>query len=217
MEQIKIMLTEDQLLVRKALVSLLDDQPDFTVTGEAYNGKELIELIKDNEPHIVLLDIDMPVMNGHQTLEVIKKRFPNVKVIMLSMHTEPGFLNEFMSNGASAYLSKSIDIEILFEAIRTVNTEGIYFNKDLARALLNGIKREKTNQLFFNEPPLSSKELVILKELCKGKTNKVIADELHLSINTIDFHRGNIYIKTKCKNIAELVKFAIKQELVSIH
>ncbi len=216
MKQIKIMLAEDHQLVREAFTCLLNDEPGIAVTGSAANGKELLELLKVDEPDLVLLDIDMPVMNGRQTLEVIKKRFPNVKVMMLSLHNEPGYINEFMANGANGYLNKNVAIETLFKAIRAVHNEGVYFNKEISDALLNGLKKEKGVHPFFDEHPLTPKELIVLKELCAGKTNKLIADVLHVSINTIDFHRGNIYIKTKCKNVADLVKYAIKNELVKV-
>ena len=216
MKHIKIILAEDQQLIREALVALLNDQPDFIVTGQAGNGKELLDLMKRHEPDIVLLDIDMPVMNGYQSLEIIKKRFPEVKVIMLTLHTEYGFMNEFMTKGASAYLSKNIEIDLLFHAINSVYKNGAYFNDEVSNALLSGLRKEKSIHPFFDEQALTPKELVILKALCDGMTNKVIAEVHHISINTVDFHRGNIYTKTKSKNIAELVKYAIRNELVSV-
>lgn len=216
MSQIKIMLAEDQQLVREALTSLLNDQPDVIVTGQAGNGKQLLELMKQNEPDIVLLDIDMPIMNGYQTLEIIKKRFPDVKVMMLTLHAEHSFMHEFMAKGASAYLSKNIDIELLFEAIQSVHKTGTYFNHELSNALLIGLRKEKSIHPLFHEQVLTPKELLILKALCDGMTNKVIANVYHISINTVDFHRGNIYTKTNSKNIADLVKYAIRNELVSI-
>ena len=213
MEQIKIMLAEDHTLVREAFASAIDAETDFNVIGHASNGRELLDLIKADEPQLVLLDIDMPLMNGKQTLEIIKKRFPHIKVIMLSLHQEPGLMNEYMANGANGYLNKNVEIETLFEAIRTVYKDGTYFNKELSMALLASVRMGPS---FFNEQSLTTKELVVLKEICEGKTNKHIADNLHISVNTVDFHRSNIYSKTKCHNIASLVKYAIKHELIRV-
>lgn len=210
------MLAEDHQLVRKAFTLMLDEQADLKMIGHAGNGKELLELMKTGVPDIVLLDIDMPIMNGRQCLGLIRSKFPDVKVIMLSLHKDPALMNEFMANGASAYLHKDVDMEDLLEAIRTVHKEGVYFNQELSRALLNGLRKEKKSNPFFDEPALSSKEMTVLKELCDGKTNQEIADTLHVSINTIGFHRNNIYSKTRSHNIAELMKYSIRNGLISI-
>lgn len=210
------MLADDHQLVRKAFTMMLDEQPDLKMIGHAGNGKELLALIKADQPDIVLLDIDMPVMNGRQCLGLIRSKFPDVKVIMLSLHKDPALMSEYIANGASAYLHKDVDMEDLLEAIRSVHKEGSYFSKDLSKALLAGIRKEKKSNPFFDEPVLSDKEIVVLKELCDGKTNQEIADILHVSINTIGFHRNNIYSKTKSHNIAELMKYSIRNGLISI-
>lgn len=216
MNPIRLMLADDHQLVRKAFALMLDEQPDLKVTGQAANGKELLELIKTNQPDIALLDVDMPVMNGRQCLGIICSRFPGVKVIMLSLHKDPSLMNEYMANGACAYLHKDADPNELLTAIHSVYQEGTYFSKDLSNALLNGLRKEKKSNPFFDEPALSNKEMAVLKELCDGKTNQEIADKLHISINTVGFHRNNIYSKTKSHNIAELMKYSIRNGLISV-
>lgn len=210
------MLADDHRLVRMAFAALLDEQPDLNMIGQAGNGKELLELIKADKPDMVLLDIDMPVMDGRQCLGIIRSRFPEVKVIMLSLHKDPALMSEYMANGASAYLHKDADMEDLLLAIRTVQREGIYFSKELSKALLTNIRKEKKSNPFFDEPALSNKEMAVLKELCDGQTNQEIADKLHISINTVGFHRNNIYSKTKSHNIAELMKYSIRNGLISV-
>lgn len=215
-KKIKIILAEDHQLVREAFATLIREQADFSLTEVAANGRELLDLLKIHSPDLILLDINMPVMDGKQCLEMIRKRFPAMKVVILSMHSEPAIMSEFMANGANAYLNKNVDTKTLFEALRTVHQEGVYFNTELSKALLTNLKKGKPGKGFFDQKVLSERELEILKELCEGKTNKAIADSLFISINTVDFHRGNIYMKTKCNNIASLVKYAIKHELISI-
>lgn len=210
------MLADDHQLVRKAFALMLDEEHDLKVTGEASNGKELLELMKEDKPDIVLLDIDMPVMNGRQCLGLICARFPDVKVIMLSLHKDPALMNEYMANGASAYLHKDSDMDDLLQAIRSVYREGTYFSKELSKALLKGIRKERKSNPFFDEPSLSNKEIAVLKELCDGRTNQEIADRLHISINTVGFHRNNIYAKTKSHNIAELMKYSIRNGLINV-
>lgn len=216
MDHIRIMLADDHHLVRKAFALMLDAQPGMKITGHAANGRELLELIKAGQPDLVLLDVDMPIMNGRQSLGIIKLRFPDVKVIMLSLHKDAALMNECMGNGAAAYLHKDIDMEDLIVAIRSVHTEGVYFNKELSKALLTGVKKEKKGNPFFDGQALSEKEIVVLKELCEGKTNRDIADTLHISVNTVGFHRNNIYTKARCNNMASLMKYAIRNGLVSI-
>lgn len=216
MKPIRLMLAEDHQLVRKAFALMLNEQPDLDMIGHAANGKELLELIKTEAPDIVLLDIDMPVMNGRQCLGLIRSRFPDVKVIMLSLHKDPAMMNEFMANGASAYLHKDADTDELLTSIRMVHSEGVYFNQELSKALLNGLRKEKKGNPFFNEQALSNREMAVLKELCDGKTNQEIADTLHISINTVGFHRNNIYSKTSSHNIAELMKYSIRNGLIDV-
>lgn len=125
-------------------------------------------------------------------------------------------MSEYMANGAAAYLHKDADPEDLLQAIRSVYREGTYFSKELSKALLTGIRKEKQSNPFFGEPVLSAKEIAVLKELCDGKTNQEIADTLHISINTVGFHRNNIYTKTKSHNIAELMKYSIRNGLIYV-
>jgi DNA-binding NarL/FixJ family response regulator len=215
-KKIRILLAEDQQLVRKGLVSLIEEEPDMTIIGEAGNGKEVLEFLKLATPDVILLDIEMPRMNGKEALEIIQKRFPENKVIMLSMHFDAAYINEFMVRGARGYLAKGCDPDTLFEAIRTVKKDGHFFGEAVAKAMLNGLQKEKTIAPLLNEIALSDREISILKEICDGKTNKEIAASLRISASTVDFHKQNIYRKTNSNNVTELVKYAIKNSIVSL-
>lgn len=211
---IKIIVTEDQELMRKSFIALLKEDRNFKVVGEAAHGKDLLEILKKVTADIILLDIEMPVMNGKEALEIINKRFPEIKVIMLSMHGGPHFISELMARGARAFLLKNCDPDTFFEAIHTVNEEGFYFDKEVSEAMLKGLQREKLINPLLDELSLTDREVEILKEMCEGKTNKQISASLNISINTVDFHRGNVYKKTKSKNIIDLLKYSIKNGLV---
>lgn len=202
--------------MRKSFIALLKEDESFEIIGEGSNGKELLDLLKSNLPDIVLLDIEMPVMNGVEALEIINKRFPELKVIMLSMHAGPAFISELMARGARAFLPKNCDAETFFEAIHVVHSEGYYFDKSVSQAMLRGLQREKAINPLLDELSLSDREIEILKEICDGKTNKQIADQLKISASTVDFHRGNIYKKTKSKNITDLLKYSIKNGIISL-
>ena len=213
-EKIRVIITDDSALIRESLDLLLKQDNRIEVIAHCENGKKLLEQLKQQKADVVLLDIDMPIMNGKEVLEATSKRFPDVAVIMLSMCAETRIMADFISCGAKAFLSKGCNAEDLFEAIYTVNSEGFYFNKSVSRALLEGYLKEKSVNPEFSELALSKREKEILTELCDGKTNKQIAHKLNITPSTVDFHRGRIYRKTKSKNLAGIVKYAVKHSLV---
>jgi DNA-binding NarL/FixJ family response regulator len=209
-KKIRVILTEDQELMRKSLAALLNDFEQISVIGEASTGKDLVQLLKTVKPDVVLLDVEMPIMNGLEAMGIIKTRFPQVKVIVLSMHTEDVLITDFMTRGARAYLPKGCDVETLITTIENVHKNGFHFTENVSKAMLGHITREKSVNPFLSEQSLTEREMEVLRALCEGKTNKEIAQQLKLTPRTVDFHRANIYTKTKSRNVAELVKYAIK-------
>lgn len=213
-KKIRIVIAEDQQLMRKSLIALLGEYPNMAVVGEAGDGKQLLQLLKITKTDIVLLDVEMPMMNGLEAISVINTRFPGVKVIVLSMHGEEVLMADFMTRGARAYLTKGSDVETLISTIETVYSHGFHFSDKVSRAMLGKMMHQKSTHPFMEEQALTDREMGILRELCEGKTNKEIAQGLKLTARTIDFHRSNIYTKTKSRNLAELVKYAIKNGIV---
>lgn len=213
-KKIRLAIAEDQELMRKSLIALLNDFEEFTVIGEAPNGKELIQMLKSNRPDIVLLDIEMPVMNGYETIEIVGLRFPDVKVIVLSMFSDDGTIMDFMTRGARAYLPKGCDVNLLVNTIKAVHSTGYHFSDKVSRAMLNSNLRQRAVNPLAGELALTNRELEIVRELCNGKTNKEIASTLKVTPRTVDFHRTNIYAKTKSRNLADLVKYAIRHGVV---
>lgn len=214
--KIKIVLAENSELFRKSLVSLLNTEPQFEVVGEANNGKELLDLLKQKQVDIVLLDVEMPVMDGRVALDIMQKRFPHVKVIVLSIHNGQNFTTEFMSLGASCVLSKNCGVDTMFSAIRTVNRDGYYFDNTISKAMLGALIKDKAVNRMIKEVVFNARETEILKAICDGKTNKEIASSLHLSASTIDFHRCKIYAKANCGNVTGLLKYALRNGIVSL-
>ncbi len=212
--KIRIVIAEDHRLVRKGLKNLLEQHPRLCVVGEAADGKELMALLKDSGTDVVLLDIEMPNMNGRQALEIITKRFPDIKVVMLSVHSELMYMIEFVTMGARAYITKGASEETLWKTILAVHKDGHYFDQELSKAMLSSLQNKKSINPLFDELALSKRELEILKELCQGKTNKEIAASLKITMTTVNFHRVNIYRKTKSHNIAELIQYSMKQGLI---
>lgn len=204
--KIKIILVEDKPLMRMSLASLLKDYAQFDVTGEAGNGRELLDLLKNTEADVVLLDIEMPVMTGIEALKIISLRFPSVKVIVLSQHTDIWYIKNAMAHGAKGYLTKNCLPEQLVKAISTIHEKGFYMEealmKDLAQESLYGTERPLSKQ------QLSAREKEVLSALCEGKSEKEIAQRLNISPHTVHFHRMNLHAKTKSHNLADLMKYA---------
>jgi DNA-binding NarL/FixJ family response regulator len=213
-KKIGVVVAEDQELMRTALISLLNENKKITVTGEAENGKKVLDLLKNGKTDIVLMDLEMPVMNGRECLGIIRKKFPDVKVVILSMYDEEALVIDLITQGANAYLSKGCSSTVLYEAILTVYKEGAYFDRNVSKAMLSNLLRQKGINPLMDELSLSKRELEVMQELCRGKTNKEIADGFRISSSTIDFHRSNIYKKTKSKNITDLVKYAIRHKFI---
>jgi DNA-binding NarL/FixJ family response regulator len=215
-KKIRLMLAQDNELFRKSLIALLRTKPEFEITGEARNGKELLEHLKQKETDIVLIDVEMPVMDGKMTLEVLQLRFPSIKVIVLSNQVSYSLTTEFMSRGASCYLTMNCGVDPLLKAIQTVNRDGYYFDDSISKAMLGALIKGKQASNGLTDVAFNEREIEIMKAVCDGKTNKEIAGSLHLSTSTIDFYKGKIYEKTNCNNAAGLLKYALKKGIVAL-
>jgi len=211
---IKIALADDHVLVRAGLVQIINNQEEFGISGEASNGFELLELLKERKTDIVLLDIDMPVMDGKATLEQIVIDFPDVKVIMLSVHEHDSFIVHMMKAGASGYLLKDCDPEELIQAIKKVNAEGLYFNDRVSKALLGDSTGTLKNHISSLGEVLNQREIDILKLICEEKTTNQIAEALFLSPKTIENYRKSLLEKTGAKNVAGLAIYAVRNKLI---
>ena len=211
--KIKIMMAEDHASARQAYVALLQDEPNFAVTGHAPNGYELLKLIEKQEPHIVITDLDMPVMNGSKLIEVLKVRFPRVKPIVLSMHDEAEFISQLILHGACAYLPKTCNFEELVLTVNKVFEEGYYFNPFVSRIIMSS---SSAVDHAGRELDLSPREIDVLKLICMEKSNHEIARLLNISINTVSYYRQNIFRKTESGSVIGLYKYALKNGVVAV-
>jgi len=213
MNPIKVLLTDDHQIILDGLQSLLKNSAEFTVIAEANNGREALRLLEILQPDVVLMDIDMPAMNGIEALKEIRRRFPIVKVIILSMHSETGMIRSLMDLGAQGYLLKSCSQEELFTAIQKVAGGQSFFSLDVTLSLLRPSNGEKATNEVRNEL-LTERELEILKLIVAGFSNKEVGEKLFISHRTVDTHRTNVMKKLKVSNIAGLISFAIKNGIV---
>jgi DNA-binding NarL/FixJ family response regulator len=208
---IRIILAEDQELFRTSLAAYLQMVEDFEVAGEVSNGRELLDLLKIKAADVVLLDIEMPVMDGKAALKVMKNRFPNIKVIILTMYTGRELAMDYMAMGANGFLSKGSGSDVLINAIRNIQHESFFYD------IGNADPGDSTNFSPRGEEAIfSDRETEILKNICEGKTNREIASYLNLSASTIDFYKGKIYSKTKCNNATGLLRYALMNGIINI-
>lgn len=213
MEKIRIIITDDHQLFRNGLKILLSSFPEFEVAGEASNGAELIELLRTTKTDVILMDINMPEMDGIEATRKVGSLNPEICVIALSMYGEEEYYYKMVDAGAKGFLLKDSDISEVKEAIVTVMKGGSFFSQELLYHVIQKIKHREQETKSAN---LSRREKEILAKICEGLSNQEIADTLFISKRTVDKHRANLLGKTNSKNTASLILFAIKNKLIEI-
>lgn len=207
---IKVLLADDHTIVRQGLKLILAAQPDFEVVGEAANGREAAELAEKLRPDIVLMDVQMPELNGIEATKRMVAANSRIRILVLSMHKEALYVREVLKAGARGYILKdAIDTELL-SAMRSVARGDGYISPAVSGTLLTDYREQSSNPL----DTLSSREREVLQLIAEGKTNKEVATRLNLSVYTVDSHRGKIMEKLNLHSAGELVRFAIKNGLV---
>lgn len=214
-EKIKIAIADDHNLVRQSIALALECEPAFKIVGQAGNGLALLEIVEKQSPGVIILDLEMPVMNGWETLDRLKKEYPDCKVIILSMHFEGLLIKDLIAKGARGFLPKNSDFETLINAIYEVNDVGYFFSKKISHVLVKELLMSNTIAPSFNESPLTEKEMKTLILICNDKLTVEIAAELSVSERTIERYKMGLYKKTKAKTSAGLVLYALKNNLFS--
>jgi DNA-binding NarL/FixJ family response regulator len=214
-EMIKVAIADDHVLFRAGVKTALSMKKDIKMIAEADNGMQLLNLLKHIQPDVVLLDIQMPIMDGITTLPEIKKLYPEIKVVMLTMHNDHSMISKLMELGANAYLTKNSDSEVIYEAVKTVYEQEYFFNALTNKALIDGlrVKRQVESNLPI-DAKLTEKEITILKLMCDEKSTKEIADMVDLSPRTVEAIRDKLKSKTGAKSMAGLVMYAVKSGLI---
>lgn len=217
MKTIKTIIADDHRLFRKGLSSMFEDVPNISVIGEAANGQELLSLLTKKHPDLILMDLKMPIMDGIEATEHVKSKYPDIKIIVLSMYEDERFIIHLLELGVNGYLLKNADPEEMEHTIETVMTKDFCFNDqvtNIMRKNLFGTRKGKPN--FDTSVELTSREMQILRLVCKEMTNSQIGTELHLSSRTVEGHRKKILEKTGSKNTAGMVYFAVKNGIVDL-
>lgn len=210
MDIIKLIIADDHIIFRKGLRTILNELDEIKVVGEASNGHELLDQLKHQPADIVLMDIRMPVMDGIETTKKVSERYPEVKVIALTMHEEIGYFNQMVEAGACGFLLKNTNRDELQKAINMVMDGGNYFSEEfITQAKALNRPRQKSPVI-----ELTEREEEVLELICKGYSNAEIGKYLGVSIRTVDGHRARLLEKTGAKNSPHLVMYAIKNGLI---
>jgi len=217
MEEINVFVVDDHQIFLDGIVSLLDDEPNIKIVGTAHNGKEAIERIKSSKVDVVLMDINMPEMDGIEATKQLKKTNPDIKILMLTMHSEARFIKECLEIGAKGYVMKNISKDDLVKAIDTVNQNKTFLDSDSQEKLISSMSNnDEDDNRNYDElaAQITQRELEILQLIALGLTSQDIATKLFISKNTVETHRKNMLAKLNVNNTAALLKIAYRKGLV---
>lgn len=214
---IRVLLAEDHTLVRKGIRSLLDSEPTVLVVGEAENGREAVEMAEQLSPDVVLMDHTMPLLNGLEATRQIRERLPQVKVLILTMHTNEAYIFEFLQAGAAGYLVKQSAPTDLIAAICAIHQGQSYLSPAISRTVIEEYLRQGAACGKGSAPELlTAREREVLQLIAEGYSNREISEQLHISIKTAGVHRLNLMQKLDLHSPTELTKYAIRKGIISL-
>ena len=218
MSKIRVFIIDDHRLVREGFISIINDFKELELIGQADNGESALNKIGEltDLPDVVLMDINMPRMNGVECTQKLIKEYPDIKIIALTMMNQSTHIKSMLKSGAMGYILKDCDQNELKTAIEVVAEGNTYFSQSVSQQVMNELTIAK-KQVKSAHEMLTEREKEVLKLIVKDLSNKEIADQLHISVRTVDTHKQNLLSKTGTNSTAGLVVFAIKNELVNVY
>ncbi len=209
---INVVIADDHRMFRESIAKLLMVEKVANVLALAANGQEVLDLLQTHKPDLVLMDIDMPVMDGIETTTKAMEKYPDLKVLVLSSFGEEKYYFKMVEAGAKGFILKSASLGELTNAITEVANNGSWFSSDLLQKIIVNISSQSKE----TQNELTNREIEILKLICESYTNEQIADKINLSVDTVKWHRANLLTKSNCSNTAGLVIYAIKNKIVEV-
>lgn len=218
MEKIKIIVVDDHSFIIDGIKAMLGSEPDIEIIGSGSNGKEAIELNRKLSPDVIVMDISMPEMNGIDATKEIKSHNKKVQILALTQHEDSEYIFQFFKAGGEGYLLKNSKKEEFIEAIRTLMTGNHYFSKKISHLMINGFlsARNPDTSDKKDKIPLTRREVQIIRLISNDLSNQEIADELNLSLRTVETHRRNIMQKLNVKSVVALVRYAIQHNMIDL-
>ncbi len=213
---INVLLADDHTMFVDGIDSILKTESDIKVVGKVYNGPEVVEFVKANKVDLILLDVNLPGMNGIEVCKALKEFDNDTKILAISMFNEESFVTEILNNGAEGYILKNTGREELLLALRTVVSGKSYFSDDVTQTIMKGLMKQrrasKQREGFF--PKISRREKEVLRLIIQEHTTQEIANKLFISLKTVESHRSSLLNKVNARNTAGLVRIAIENKLL---
>ncbi len=213
---IRILVADDHAMFVDGIESILKNEKDIEVIGRCYNGQAVLDFLEQQEPDIILLDINLPDMTGIEVSKKVLSSHPSVKILAISMFNEESFVTEILNNGAQGYILKNTGREELLKAIHTICDGQTYFSNDVTNTIMKGLMKQRkesnTKTSFF--PKISRREKEVLTLIMQEHTTQEIADKLFISLKTVESHRSNLLNKLNARNTAGLVRIALENKLL---
>ena len=212
--KIKLALADDHMLFRQGLIALLNDYEELKIVTEVPNGRELLQSLREKPVDVAIVDYEMPEMDGLETTRQIRLKYPDTKIISLTMHNSEELIMQLLDKGSNGFLLKDFDSEKVVDAIYAVIENGYYFNDHISKDMLHHVMKNKKLKPRFGISALTDKEIQIIRLICEEKTNKEISEILNLSPRTVEGSRAKIIAKINVKNTAGIVLYAIKNNII---
>lgn len=218
MDEIRLALADDQVLFRQGIAAIINGETGLALVMEADNGQDFLDNLKKLEllPDILLMDMEMPGMDGMELNEKLQQQYPSIKVIVLSVHDSERLTARMIQAGACGYLFKNCNKEELISAIRNVFNNGFYITPVVLKAIQSPVSKGSITNFQSIPIDLSQREREVLILICEEYSNAEIAEKLFISVRTVDGHRNNLLAKTGCHNTAGLVLFAVKHRIFKV-
>jgi two-component system response regulator NreC len=214
--KIRILIADDHTLFRDGICALLEDEQDMVIVGEADDGREAVRLAGQLKPHVILMDIAMPSLNGLEATRQIKREHPEINVLVLTMYDHEEYFREMLEIGASGYLVKRVAATELVSAIRAVHNGEAVLSPAITRLLLEDYLSRDTRKEGDDPNALSPREREVLQLIAEGKTSREIAEILNLSVKTVQSHRTSLMQKLDLHDRGDLIKYAIQKKIIEI-
>jgi DNA-binding NarL/FixJ family response regulator len=214
----RILIADDHELVRKGLRTLLEDQPGWKVCAEALNGRQAVELAKQLEPDVIVLDLTMPELNGVEATRQIRKALPGAEVLILTMHESEQLVSAALAAGARGYILKADTARLLVSAIESLSQHTPFFTGKVSEVVLDGYLQPGGGTKGADRilAVLTAREREIVQLLAEGKSNKEVAVALGISVKTVDAHRANVMHKLHLHSVTGLVRYAIRNQIIAV-
>lgn len=210
MPPLRLLLADDHEMVRQGLRAVIEEQPGWTICGEAATGREAVNQARQLHPDIVVMDFTMPELNGLEATRQIRAALPRTEVLILTMHASEGLARELLAAGARGYLLKSDAGQLLVAAVTALAQHKPYFTAKVSALVLEGYLHPETRE----NPALTPREREILQLIAEGKSSKEVADTLGISVKTAETHRVNLMRKLNLRSVSEVVRYAIRNKIV---